>query len=99
MLYSVEVPEQFSKYLIPRGSIALDGVSLTIAETNKNQFLISIIPHTNENTIFSHYQVGSRVNLEFDMIGKYIEHLMVKKEDEKSNRPPLTVDMLKELGY
>ena len=75
-MFSVEVEPQQTRYLVPVGSIAVDGVSLTVAETAKNRFVVSIIPHTMEHTIFSKYRSGTRVNLEFDIIGKYIERLL-----------------------
>jgi riboflavin synthase len=75
-MFSIRFEAPFAKYLIPVGSIAVDGVSLTIAGLMNEQFVVSIIPHTLENTIFQTYQTGTRVNLEFDMVGKYIERMM-----------------------
>ncbi|MEK7263382.1 MAG: riboflavin synthase [Bacteroidota bacterium] len=71
-LYSIKMPEKFVDYIISRGSIAIDGISLTIAEKEKNIFRISIIPHTFAHTNFSTLTIGSEVNLEFDVLGKYI---------------------------
>lgn len=75
-LFTVEVEPQYAKYLVPVGSIAVDGVSLTVAETTGNQLKVSIIPHTMDHTIFGLYRAGTRVNLEFDIIGKYVERLL-----------------------
>ena len=76
--YTIEIPKQFTKYIIERGSISIDGVSLTIAESERNYIDVSIIPHTLHNTIFQYYAIGSKVNIEFDILGKYIEHIVKK---------------------
>jgi riboflavin synthase len=68
--------ERFRKYLIPVGSIAVNGVSLTVAALRGREFGISIIPHTWEVTTFKSLRVGDRVNIEFDMLGKYVERLL-----------------------
>lgn len=67
-----EIPEEYKDLIIPRGSIAIDGISLTVAECFGNQFKVAIIPHTLELTTMKDYQTGGFVNVEFDMIGKYI---------------------------
>jgi len=61
---------------IEKGSITIDGVSLTVVDSGKNTFSVAIIPYTYENTRFNTYQVGSTVNLEFDVIGKYVARIM-----------------------
>lgn len=71
-LYRVEFPQEFAGLVIPVGSIAINGVSLTAAEVQDNTCMVSIIPHTYGATTFDELQPGSRVNLEFDMLGKYI---------------------------
>jgi riboflavin synthase len=95
-IYSVRVPERFLRYTIPIGSIAIDGVSLTIAEMNESDVNVSIIPHTMENTIFKLYKVGSAVNLEFDVIGKYIERMHTTILHSKNK---LSETGLRESGY
>jgi len=75
-MFTIRFPLRFRKYLIPVGSIAVDGVSLTVANLKKDRFEVAIIPYTFENTIFGEYRAGSKVNLEFDLVGKYIESLM-----------------------
>ncbi|MEO8169219.1 MAG: riboflavin synthase, partial [bacterium] len=67
-LYSVRVPPDFLHYIIPVGSIAIDGVSLTVARIQNDQIMVSIISHTFEHTTFKFLRTGSRVNLEFDII-------------------------------
>lgn len=74
--------EQTPKFLlVNKGSVCIDGVSLTVVKANNDQFSIAIIPYTFEHTIFKHYQIGSTVNIEFDIIGKYVQrHIEHYKE-------------------
>tara|TARA_Y100000768_G_scaffold384142_1_gene367605 strand:- start:404 stop:982 length:579 start_codon:yes stop_codon:yes gene_type:complete len=69
------ISEDYSKYLIKKGSVSLDGVSLTVNDVTKNEFNVMIIPHTYQNTIFKNYKIGSIVNVEIDILAKYIEKL------------------------
>lgn len=69
----VGFPEQFSRYIIPVGSIAVDGISLTVAAVERTTFTVAVIPHTLEKTTLADVGAGRRVNLEFDLVGKYIE--------------------------
>ena len=62
--------------LVNKGSVCIDGTSLTIVKSKKKKFSVSIIPYTFEHTIFSTYKIGTRVNIEFDIIGKYVERLI-----------------------
>ena len=66
---------KYSKYLIKKGSISVDGVSLTVNDVSKDEFNVMIIPHTYQNTIFKNYKVGTIVNIEIDILAKYIEKL------------------------
>jgi riboflavin synthase len=75
-LVRIGYPLEYAKYLIPVGSIAVDGVSLTVAELGEGSFSVSIIPHTWEHTTFGRMRVGRTVNLEFDCLGKYVERLL-----------------------
>ncbi|MGK7395162.1 MAG: riboflavin synthase [Candidatus Cyclobacteriaceae bacterium M3_2C_046] len=74
-LYDFEYEPATGNFLVEKGSVCIDGVSLTVFNTEKGKFRVTIIPHTYEVTVFKHYQVGTRVNLEFDIIGKYIQKL------------------------
>lgn len=76
-LFQVSIPAAKQKYIIPVGSIAVDGVSLTVARIKKNIVVIAIIPYTYKHTLFGTYSVGSVVNLEFDVLGKYVESLLL----------------------
>ncbi|MGE5315259.1 MAG: riboflavin synthase [Acidobacteriota bacterium] len=75
-MYTFSIDRKFRKYLIPVGSVSVDGVSLTVARVAPASFTVAIIPYTYEHTVFRTYEKGTQVNLEFDLIGKYIESLM-----------------------
>lgn len=76
----IRFPEDFKQYLIYVGSVSIDGVSMTVAEIKDNVFGVGIIPHTWQETVFSSKKIGSTVNLEFDVLGKYVERIMENKE-------------------
>ncbi|MDP1677707.1 MAG: riboflavin synthase [Bacteroidota bacterium] len=78
-MYTISFPKKFRKNLIPVGSITVDGTSLTVARLNRQELTIAIIPYTFEHTIFNQYKKGTMVNLEFDIIGKYIESIVKYK--------------------
>lgn len=73
---TISFPENFKHYLIYVGSVAIDGVSMTVAELKDNVFSVGIIPHTWNETIFADKKIGDTVNLEFDVLGKYVERIM-----------------------
>ena len=79
-LMKISFPSQFSKYLIYVGSVSIDGTSMTVAQLGENNFSVGIIPHTWKETIFSKKKIGDSVNLEFDVLGKYVERIMEGKE-------------------
>jgi len=74
--YDIEVPAALKKYICKKGSVCVDGVSLTVNEVNNSKFSVNIIPHTLEETIFSGYRNGTAVNIEVDIIARYLESLM-----------------------
>jgi riboflavin synthase len=78
ILILIEFPEELDKYISKKGSIAVDGVSLTINGTKENTFSINIIPHTLSGSIISEYNIGTKVNIEVDLIARYLEKLVVK---------------------
>lgn len=82
---TISFPERFKQYLIYVGSIAIDGVSMTVAELKDNSFSVGIIPHTWKETIFADKKVGDTVNLEFDVLGKYVERIMESKNQDESS--------------
>jgi riboflavin synthase len=73
VLFDIKAPESLLYYMIPKGSITIDGISLTILDIESDRFRVSVIPHTLDHTVLKTKQAGHKVNLECDMIGKYIE--------------------------
>jgi riboflavin synthase len=73
--YEIAIPADLNRYLCKKGSICIDGVSLTVNDVATNAFFVNIIPHTMDETIFSSYKKNSKVNLEVDLIARYLEGL------------------------
>ena len=92
-LYDINVPEGFLGFMVEAGSIAVDGISLTIAKLNKNIATVSIIPFTLENTIICDKKVGDKVNIETDILGKYVNKILGNRGKDISK------DWLKEVGF
>ena len=80
---TIGYPEEFKKYLIYVGSVSIDGVSMTVAQLAGNTFSVGVIPFTWHETIFSNKKVGDTVNLEFDVLGKYVERIMSTKAESE----------------
>lgn len=79
----ITFPEEYSNFVVALGSIAVEGVSLTVAKTEGNKFMISVIPHTWNVTTLKNLRPGSKVNLEFDLIGKYVKKMMKAHTGDK----------------
>lgn len=82
-IVKVKTPPELLKYIIKKGSIAIDGISLTVIEVTDNSFSVSLIPHTAAETTLGFKKPGDEVNLETDIIGKYVEHLLNFKAPEE----------------
>ena len=91
--YKIKVPTELERYIAEKGSITIDGVSLTVNGVFDGGFDINIIPHTLEETIIKHYQTGTRVNLEVDLIARYLERLLPQTGSTISR------DFLTQQGY
>ena len=78
-LYTFQYDETLNNITIEKGSITVNGVSLTVVDSKKNQFSVAIIPYTHEHTNFKSFEVGTKINLEFDVIGKYVSRLYSNK--------------------
>ncbi len=78
-IFTFKLPREYSHLLIEKGSVAVDGISLTVARLGSEEFSVAVIPHTYENTNLKWKRVGNRVNLEFDLIGKYVERILKVK--------------------
>jgi riboflavin synthase, alpha subunit len=89
--FNVSLPKEFSKFVVEKGSVALDGISLTVALASKDNFTVYLIPHTLKNTTFGIKKKGDFVNVETDIIGKYVAKDKIKASDFQ--------DILKEYGY
>jgi len=95
-LLKINVPENLERYLIKEGSISINGISLTIADLYKNLISISIIPHTWQNTNLKYKKLNDKVNIEIDILAKYVEKLLSKNITKEKN---ITETWLKEIGY
>ncbi|MEA4827274.1 MAG: riboflavin synthase [Clostridium sp.] len=98
---TIETSPDVLRYIVLKGSIAIDGVSLTVAYVDNKVFKVSIIPHTQDETTLTKKSTGEKVNLECDMIGKYIEKFIYEKEAQANNKDKKSVDIefLKENGF
>jgi riboflavin synthase len=89
----IDIPAEYSRYVAKKGSVCVDGVSLTINEVSGNRFEVNIIPHTADVTIIGDYTVGTVVNVEVDLLARYIERLLSHDGDG------ISIDFLKAHGY
>lgn len=92
----VEAPPELARYLVYKGSVAVNGISLTVARVAGPVFAVAVIPHTWANTTLKEARPGQRVNLETDILAKYVERLL---EGLEARREKLTVEKLREWGY
>lgn len=88
-----EVPKELDKYIVYKGSITVNGVSLTVSKNQNNTFSVAIIPHTLENTNLKYLKIGDLVNIETDILGRYVEKFLSTKNNN------ITEDFLKENGF
>ncbi len=97
--YQIEAAPALLRYIVEKGSIAIEGISLTVARTDDDTFSVSIIPHTQKETTLQYLAKGDKVNLETDIVGKYIEKLMKPAPETQSLSGGLTEDFLRENGF
>ena len=83
-LFSIRIPKEFAGYVIEKGSIAIDGISLTVNDCHDSSFSVSIIPFTARHTTIGRHKAGDAVNIEFDIIGKYVERLLSRGRNDKA---------------
>lgn len=96
----IKADPELLRLVVEKGSIAIDGISLTVAAVSGNDFQVSLIPHTGEETTLLSKPEGSVVNLETDIIGKYVQKLLgLSPESSHSEQSSITMEMLAELGY
>lgn len=84
-LLTILASESYDRYLIPKGSVTINGISLTVVEVESGQFMVSLIPHTWEMTNLHQLEIGQPVNIEVDMLAKYIEKLTLSSSPESEN--------------
>ena len=94
----VKAPDEVMRYVLPKGSIAIDGISLTIVDVLADGITVSLIPHTAKLTTLGFKRIGDYVNLEADVIGKYVERLM-KADNQTTNGQTWGLDFLRQHGY
>ena len=99
MEYWIEVPTHLSRYIAEKGSITIDGVSLTVNSLSDTTFRLTIVPHTADETIIAGYQVGTKVNVEVDVMARYIERLLTKKTSANPAVSGVTHDLLAKSGF
>lgn len=97
--YWISLPEEIAPYVAEKGSITVDGISLTVNSVTDNQFRLTIVPHTTEKTIIGHYSSGTQVNLEVDLVARYIERLLLKKTDHAASEGGVTKELLAKNGF
>lgn len=96
--YTIQAEAGVLRYIVEKGSVAVDGISLTVAQTGEDWFSVSAIPHTVEHTVLKERTKGSSVNLETDIIGKYVEKLLGGEKSRKSGSV-ITKDFLAKYGF
>ena len=96
---TIAAPPEILRYIVEKGSIAIDGVSLTVATVTERDFSVSLIPHTGSQTILLQKKPGDQVNLENDIIGKYVARLMSPAAPEPAPESRITMDFLREHGF
>lgn len=90
---TIEIPKEYARYVAKKGSVCIDGVSLTVNQVSGNTFDLNIIPHTSEVTIINDYAAGTVVNVEVDLLARYLERLLDKDGDG------ISLEFLKAHGY
>ncbi len=98
--FTVRAPRELARYIAHKGSITVDGVSLTVNAVNGADFELCIVPHTMQETVFPHYKTGSRVNLEVDVIARYVERLLLgERAAEPGKGGGISESFLAEHGF
>ncbi|WP_135384142.1 riboflavin synthase [Vibrio tasmaniensis] len=95
----VEMPAELSKYVAQKGSVTVDGISLTVNDLRKNAFKLTIVPHTSSETTIDQFNVGRKVNLEVDVLARYMERLLQGHQQESEPESRLTMEFLQQNGF
>ncbi|MGR6833425.1 riboflavin synthase [Aliivibrio wodanis] len=94
----IQLPQSLAKYVVEKGSITVDGISLTVNDLRKNAFKLTIVPHTAAETTMDNFSVGQKVNLEVDVIARYLERLVIGQKEEQPESS-VTMDLLAKSGF
>jgi len=99
--YWLSIPNDLAHYIAEKGSVTVDGTSLTVNSLADGKFRLTIVPHTVKETIFAHYKVGTKVNLEVDLIARYLERLLTKESGTDTTAPKshVTESLLQKAGF
>jgi riboflavin synthase len=102
--YWLSMPSDLAHYIAEKGSVTIDGTSLTVNALSQGQFRLTIVPHTVKETIFADYQVGTKVNIEVDLIARYLERLLTKSStknspNEQAPKSNISEAMLAKAGF
>ncbi len=97
--YRFEVSPELQHYIAAKGSVAVDGTSLTVNRVNDNRFDVNIVPHTRQRTVFGYYQPGTKVNIEVDIIARYLERLLTGRAGDDSGRDRQLLQTLIKSGF
>lgn len=97
--FTIEAPEELARYIAHKGSITVDGVSLTVNAVNGRRFELNIVPHTLQETIMDGYAAGRRVNLEVDLVARYLERLLLGEKAAEPGVAPVDLAMLARAGF
>ncbi|MEZ8101556.1 riboflavin synthase [Vibrio bivalvicida] len=94
----IAMPAEITKYVAEKGSITVDGISLTVNDLRKNAFKLTIVPHTGEETTIADFHIGRKVNLEVDVLARYMERLLTSQQEQQPESR-ITLDFLQQNGF
>lgn len=98
-IYEIQLPRQYMKYVVEKGRVTLDGASLTVMELGEGSFAVSLIPHSQEAITLGKKKVGAYINVETDLIGKYVEKLLHFQEEKSEKKSELSLEFLAKHGF
>ncbi len=97
--YVFSVPQELAHYIAEKGSVTIDGTSLTVNHVEGNHFGVNIVPHTRANTIFQNYEINTQVNIEVDIIARYLERLLTGQTSGQGDNENQLIKKLTESGF
>lgn len=97
--FTIKAPDELAKYIAHKGSITVDGISLTVNKVSGAEFELNIVPHTIQETVIKNYQVGTQVNLEVDLIARYLERLLLGEKAAEKESDGISMSFLAENGF